>query len=80
MRNQKRNAVGLLALGLILCVVQAGIWLGSTASARSETDKQNAEQRHAPNEMAGVAGIFLLIAAGVLASIPRHSVQHRSRS
>jgi hypothetical protein len=75
MRNQKRNAIGLLVLGLILCAIQAGVWARSTAPARSETDKQNIEGHRPPSEMAGVAGTFLLIAAGVVASIPRRRAQ-----
>jgi hypothetical protein len=57
-------------LSLILCAMQAGIWARSTIHARSETEKANLESQHPPNEIAGVAGIFLLVTAGVIASIP----------
>jgi hypothetical protein len=70
MRNRKRNAIGLFLLGVILCAIQAAVWLRETAPARSETDKQNIEQHRPPSELAGVAGTLLLIAAGVVASIP----------
>lgn len=76
MRNQKRNAIGLFVLGVILCAIQAVVWGKETAPAQSETDKQNIEQHRAPNELAGVAGTFLLIAAGVVASIPRRPMAH----
>ena len=76
MRHQKRNAIALFVLGVILCAIQAVLWARETAPARSETDKQNIEQRRSPNEMAGVAGTFLLIAAGVVASIPRRPLEH----
>ena len=79
MRHQKKNAIALLLLGVVLCAIQAGVWARSTAPARSETDKQNAEQRHQPNEMAGLAGTFLLIAAGAVASIPRRSIKDARR-
>ena len=79
MRHQKRNAIGLLLLGIVLCAIQAAVWAWSTAPARSETDKQNTEQHQEPNELAGVAGTFLLIAAGVVASIPRRPVEKAHR-
>lgn len=71
MRYQKRIAIGLLVLSLIVVLVQAGIWTKAVSHAHSETDKQNIEGHQPPNEMPGVTATFLLIAAGVMASIPR---------
>ncbi len=73
MRKRKQIAIALFVVAIFLFGIQAGIWAKSTSQARSETDKQNIEQRHPPNELAGVAGIFLLIAAGVVASMPKHN-------
>ena len=58
-----------MVLGLALCVLQGGIWLNSTAHARSETEKANRLSEHRPNEIPGIAGTLLLIAAGVLLSL-----------
>ena len=71
LKNKKMNVIALLILSLILCAIQVGIWARSTAHARSETDKANIEGQHPPSEIAGVAGIFLLITTGVIASIPQ---------
>lgn len=80
MRNRKRNATGLFVTSLILFAIQAGIWARATRHAHSETDKQNIEIRHQPNEMAGIAGMFLLLAAGVIASIPTRTIENKRGS
>ncbi|MGB7730299.1 MAG: hypothetical protein WBL50_19880 [Candidatus Acidiferrum sp.] len=80
MRHRKRNAIAVFVVALLLFAVQAGLWVQSTNHARSETDKQNIEGHHPPNEMAGIAGMFLLVVAGAIAAIPsREMASKRSR-
>ena len=80
MRHRKRNAIAVFVVALLLYAVQAGLWGRSTSHARSETDKQNVEGHHPPNEMAGMAATFLLVVAGAIAAIPgREMVSKRSR-
>lgn len=70
----------MFVVALLLYAVQAGLWGRSTSHARSETDKQNVEGHHPPNEMAGMAATFLLVVAGAIAAIPgREMVSKRSR-
>jgi hypothetical protein len=71
---KKMAVIGLVVIGTILLVVQAAVWRRTAERAHSETDKQNIEILQPPNEMSGLAGISLLFLAGVLASVPRHSV------
>jgi hypothetical protein len=71
MRHKKRNAIALLVISLILFAFEAGIWARSTIHARSETDKQNIQGHHQPNEIPAIAGAFLLIAAAVVAATPQ---------
>jgi hypothetical protein len=78
MVQKKKNALTLFGLGVIPIPVRAGIWANSTARAHSETAKQNIEGRHRPNEIAGVTGFFVLVAAGVIASIPRRGTPDKS--
>lgn len=78
MHHKKRIVIGLLVVALILFATQAGIWVRETAHAQSETDKQNIEIQHAPNEMPFVASILLLIAAGALASIPQREIEREA--
>ena len=73
---KKPVAVALLLMSLVLFAVQGAIWARSTAHTRSETDKQNVESRRPPSEVSGIAGVCLLIAAGVLASVPRRRTQN----
>ena len=56
MRHRKRNAIALLVVALILFAFEAGIWARSTIQARSETDKQNIQGHHRPNEIPPIAG------------------------
>lgn len=80
MRNRKRNAIAVFAVALLLYAVQAGLWVRAVSHTRSETDKQNIEERHPPNEMAGMAATFLLVVAGAIAAIPtRQMLVKRSR-
>jgi hypothetical protein len=57
---------------LILCGIQAGIWIKSTSHARSLSEIQNRENKQPPNELAGVVGMLLLIVEGTALSIPGH--------
>jgi hypothetical protein len=70
MHYQRSSAIALLVVSLLLFTLQAGLWAKATAHARSETDKQNMEVHHPPNEIPGLAGMFLLVAGGVIAMIP----------
>jgi flagellar basal body-associated protein FliL len=70
MQSKKRKAIILTVLALILCVLQAGIWVNSTSHTASQTDEANKENQHPPTEIPGVAGFCLLVAAGILASTP----------
>jgi hypothetical protein len=76
--HRKKTVIGLLVLAVILFVIQAGIWARETVRAHSETDKQNIEMRHAPNEIPFVTAILLLIGAGVVASIPKGDLKQES--
>jgi hypothetical protein len=71
MRHRKRNAIASLVISLILFAFEGGIWARSTIHARSETDKQNIQAHHQPNEIPAIAGAFLLIAAAVVAATPQ---------
>jgi hypothetical protein len=77
MRGRRRNAFGVFVISLVLFAVQAGLWVRSTAHARSETDKQNVEGQHPPNEIPGILATCLLVVAGVIASIPQSAVRNR---
>jgi hypothetical protein len=72
--HRKIAVIGLFVVAVILLVVQAAIWRRTAERAHSETDKQNIEILQPPNENPGLAGITLLVLAGVLASIPRRAV------
>ncbi|MGB2634144.1 MAG: hypothetical protein WAM58_09420 [Candidatus Acidiferrum sp.] len=74
MRHRKRNAIAVFVVALLLYAVQAGLWVQSTSHARSETDKQNIEGHHRPNEMAGMAATLLLVVAGAIATIPTRAM------
>lgn len=70
-RNRKHKAIAVFVVSLVLFAIQAGLWIRSTDHARTETDKQNLEERHPPTEIAGVAGLFLLVVAGIIAAVPQ---------
>jgi len=73
-RHRKFKAIAVFFVSLVLFAIQAGLWVRYTDHARNETDKQNLEERRPPNEMAGMAGMLLLIAAAVVASIPQRPI------
>jgi len=79
MNRKKRNALALFAISMALFVMQAGIWWRTASRAHTETDKQSIEAHHPPNEIPGIAGTCLLIAAAVLASTPQRDITHRPR-
>jgi len=70
MQLKKRHAIALTVIALILCVVQAGIWIKSTYHVGSQTAEMDKESQHSPTEIPGVAGFSLLVLAGVLVSTP----------
>lgn len=60
--------------------MQAGLWVRATSHTHSETDKQNREQQHPPNEIPGILGMTLLIAAGVIAGVPQQGIITEAQS
>jgi hypothetical protein len=70
MRNKNQKTIVLTAVALVLCVLQAGIWIRATEHARTLTALQNKEGQQPSTDIPGVAGLCLLIAAGVVASMP----------
>jgi hypothetical protein len=80
MHHRKRNSIGLFVLSLVLFMVQAGLWVHSSAPAHTETDKQNMEGNHPPTEIPGLVGMFLLVAAAAVASIPMRVTTHNSHT
>jgi len=69
MQFKEIHGIVLMIVALALCALQGGIWMKSTAHAKSETEKQEREERHPPNEVVGIAGTLLLTASGVLLSL-----------
>jgi hypothetical protein len=74
MDHRKRNAIAVFVMSLLLFAIQAGLWVRATRHTQSETDKQNREQQHPPSEIPGILGMTLLVAAGVIAGVPRRSI------
>lgn len=70
MRSKKRKAIVLTVVALVLCVLQAGIWVRAAEHVRTPTALQNKEGQHPSTDIPGVAGLCLLIAAVVVASLP----------
>lgn len=70
MQLTKRRAVVLVVLSLALFILQAGFWVKATAHVRSQTDEANRIIRHSPTEIPGVAGVTLLVVAGLLVIRP----------
>ena len=78
MRHKKQLAIGVFLLAVALYVLQALLWTHTVAHARSETDKQNIEGTHPPSEIPGLAATILLVAAGIIASVPQHTSASKS--
>jgi hypothetical protein len=74
MRRKQHLAVVVIVISLILIGTQALVWRHSTHRATSETQKSDLESQHPPTEMPGVAGLTLLVLAGVLLSVPTSKV------
>ncbi|HEY2459220.1 MAG TPA: hypothetical protein VGI16_00350 [Candidatus Acidoferrum sp.] len=62
----KREAVVTIVLAVILFIVQGGIYWRTQGVTRTETQKQNLDSRHRPNEIPGLIGLVLLVGAAVL--------------
>ena len=77
MRHKKGIAIAVFVLSLFLFAVQGALWVRSTAHAHSETDKQNIEVQHPPNEIPGIAATLILIAAAVIASVPPRATANK---
>ena len=77
MRHKKGIAIAVLVLSLLLFALQGLLWVRSTAHAHSESDKQNIEIQHPPNEIPGIAATLILIAAAVIASVPPRATAHK---
>ena len=77
MRHKKGIAIAVFVLSLILFAIQGALWVRSTAHAHSETDKQNIEVQHPPNEIPGIAATLILIAAAVIASVPPRATANK---
>ena len=76
MRHRKAISIATLVAALILFAIEIGLWTKTIAPAHTETDKQNIEERNPPNELPAIAGMCLLVAAAVIASIPT-KVRHQ---
>jgi hypothetical protein len=70
MRRKQQLAVIVIILSLILMGAQALVWRHSTHRAVSETQKSDLESQHPPTEAPGLAGLTLLVLAGVMLSVP----------
>jgi hypothetical protein len=77
MNVKKASVMCMLAVAVVLWTIQAGIWAKTVSHTHSETDKQNVEIQHQPNEIPGVAGFCLMILAGVIASIPQGKIESK---
>jgi hypothetical protein len=69
MRHQRlrltyAGAIVLVVISLGLFAVQAEVWANATAHAKSETVTQNKLGSHHPSEVAGLAGMLLLVLTG----------------
>jgi hypothetical protein len=70
MRIKARVAVAVIIISLLLFGAQALVWRHSTHRATSETQKIDLEAQQRPTETPGLAGLTLLVLAGVLLSFP----------
>jgi hypothetical protein len=70
MRPAKKRAIWLTIVALVLCAVQAEVWVRATEQARTPTAMQNKEGHHQTTDIPGVAGLCLLVVADVVASMP----------
>jgi hypothetical protein len=70
MRHRKLLSIATLVAALVLFGLEIGMWVKTVSPAHTETDKQNIEGHHPPNEIPAIAGMCLLVTAAVIASIP----------
>ena len=70
MRHRKAFSIGIFVAALVLFAIEIGMWVETVGPAHTETDKQNIEGHHRPNEIPAIAGMCLLVTAAVIASIP----------
>lgn len=73
MRIARIKATILIVIALALCVLQGGLWARSAEHFRSQSDESNRVVQHSPTEIPGVAGLALLVYAGLMASFPTAS-------
>jgi hypothetical protein len=71
MRMKMRIGISLVVVSLLLTLAQALVWKHSVQRGGSETQKIDVEVQNPPTEIPGVAGMTLLIAAGVWLSVVR---------
>ena len=71
MQRKIRSGAVLIAVSSILMLAQALVWRHSVRRAGSETQKIDVEAQSPPTEIPGLAGITLLVAAGVWFSVTR---------
>ena len=64
------KATILIVVALALCVLQGGLWARSAEHFRSQSDESNRVVQHRPTEIPGVAGLTLLVYAGLMLSYP----------
>jgi protein-S-isoprenylcysteine O-methyltransferase Ste14 len=75
MRFKKSYAIALMVLALALLGLQAVIWARADHNP-TESDTINRITQHPPSEIAGIAGLSLLVLDGLLLSIPRRAARH----
>jgi hypothetical protein len=80
MRHKRGISMALFVVALILFAFQAALWARSESHARTETDEQNLVIQHPPNEMAGLAGLGLLLVAAIVAATAQHTKDRRPHS
>jgi hypothetical protein len=71
MRIKMKSGIVIIAVSLILMLAQALVWRHSVRRGGSETQKIDVESQQPPTEIPGVAGLALLVAAGVWLSVTR---------
>jgi hypothetical protein len=75
MPRKRQLATAVIVISLLLIGTQALVWRHSTHCAASETQKSDLESQHPPTEAPGLAGLTLLVLAGVLLSVPSSRVE-----
>lgn len=73
MRIARIKATILIVVALALCILQGGLWARSAEHFRTQSDESNLVVQHSPTEIPGVAGLALLVYAGLMAAYPTAS-------